>query len=270
MAISFAMECYENGLLTAQDTGGLELNFGNAAAMVELTRMICEREGLGDLLAEGPTRAAKQIGKGAEAYVLDVKMQPFPMHECRARHGQALGYAVSPTGADHMHNMWDEGLNKEPLGEDWQGLGVYVPVPPTELNAHKVRALVARSNWQWFKNSLGCCMFLPWSRDQTVQIVRALTGWETNVLEMLTWGERGVTMARVFNMREGLGRADDVLPPRMKVPHVSGTLNEKPVDPEVLDEALSIFYGMMGWDPETGAPTEGKLHELDIAWVADA
>jgi len=78
-----------------------------------------------------------------------------------------------------------------------------------------------------------------------------------------------VTMARAYNMREGLGRSDDVLPPRMATPHVSGTLNEKPVDPEVLDDAVSTFYGMMGWDPGTGLPTESKLHELDIAWVKE-
>lgn len=269
MAISFAMECFENGLLTLEDTGGLDLSFGSAHAMVELTRQICEREGLGDLLAEGPTRAAEKIGKGAEAFVLDVKKQPLPMHEARTRHGQALGYAMSPTGADHMHNMWDGGLAKDPPGETWQAMGVYVSVPETELNAHKVRAYMHVSNWEWFKNSLGCCAFLPWTRDQTVEIVRVLTGWKTNVSEALRWGERGVTMARVFNMREGMTRADDVLPPRLRMPHVSGTLNEKPVDPEVLDEAVGLFYGMMGWDVQTGAPTEAKLHDLDIAWVAE-
>jgi aldehyde:ferredoxin oxidoreductase len=100
--------------------------------------------------------------------------------------------------------------------------------------------------------------------------VRALTGWETNLYEMLKWGERGVTMARVFNMREGMTRQDDVLPPRMQVPHVSGTLNEKPVDPEVLDEMVGLYYGMLGWDPQTGAPSEAKLLELDIAWVSEA
>jgi aldehyde:ferredoxin oxidoreductase len=267
--VAFAMECYEKGLLTAEETGGLELNFGNAEAMVELTRMICEREGLGDLLAEGPTRAAAAIGKGAEAFVLDVKSQPFPMHECRARHGQALGFALSPTGADHIHNMWDDSLANDPLGESWQSLGIYVPVPTTELDAHKVRAYKVTADWRWFRNSVGCCGFLPWSQDQYIQIVRAVTGWETNLYEALQWGERGITLARVFNMREGLSRADDVLPPRTRVPHVSGSLNEVPIDPEVLDEAVGLYYGMMGWDSATGAPTPAKLHELDVAWAGE-
>jgi aldehyde:ferredoxin oxidoreductase len=270
MAVSVGMECFENGVLTVEDTGGLELNFGNGAAMVELTRRICEREGIGDLLAEGPRRAAEQLGPAARPYLIDVKGQPFPMHECRTRHGQALGYAVSPTGADHMHNIWDGGLAKDPVGEDLQSLGIYESVPETELNAHKVRAYTARTNWQWLLNHISCCMFIPWSRDQVVRIVRGITGWEVNQWELLKAAERGVTMARVFNMREGLSRADDVLPPRMAVPHVSGTINEKPVDPEVLDEAVSLFYGMMGWDPQTGQPTAAKLHELDIAWVMDA
>lgn len=269
MAVSFAMECFENGLLTLEDTGGLELTFGNAAAMVEITRQICEREGLGDLLAEGPTRAAKKIGPAAQAFVLDVKGQPFPMHECRTRHGQALGYAVSPTGADHMHNFWDGGLSKTPLSQDLQSLGIYESVPQTELNPHKVRAYTISTTWRWVANHFGQCMFLPWSRDQIVQLVRTITGWRTNIYELMKVAERGVTMARVFNLREGLSRADDVLPLRVQSPHVSGTLNEKPVDPEALQEAITLFYGMMGWDPETGEPTEAKLHELDIAWVKD-
>ncbi len=269
MAVSFAMECFENGLLTTEDTGGLDLSFGNGKAMVELTRQICEREGLGDLLAEGPEIAASEIGPEAEAFVIDVKGQPFPMHECRTRHGQGLGYAVSPTGADHMHNLWDEGLASESLGENLKELGVYTPVPQTELNADKVRAYTAVTNWQWVYNHLGHCMFIPWSRDQMVELVRAITGWQTNVWEMLKAGERGVTLARVFNVREGFGREDDTLPPRMNTPHVSGTLNEKPIDPEVLDEYVSTFYGMMGWDTKDGIPTLAKLQELDIAWAAD-
>jgi aldehyde:ferredoxin oxidoreductase len=269
MVVAFAMECFENGLLTLQDTGGLELKFGNAPAMVELTRQICEREGLGDLLAEGPRQAARKIGHGAEAFVMAVKGQPFPMHEGRVRHGQALGYAVSPTGADHMHNIWEGGLVKAPLGQGLQSLGLYEPVPRTELNAHKIRAYIYLTNWAWVSNHIGHCAFVPWSREQIVQLIQAITGWQTNIWELLKVAERGVTLARVFNLREGLTRADDVLPARMNTPFVNGTLNEKPVDPEALDAAVRIFYGMMGWDPETGEPTEARLQELDIAWARE-
>ncbi len=267
MVIAFAMECFENELLTTEDTGGLELRFGNAKAMVEMVRRIGEREGLGDLLAEGSTYVAQKIGQGAEAYVINVKGQPFPMHEGRTRHGQALGYAVSPTGADHMHNVWDEGFARDPVGEGAYNVGVYEPIPPTVLNAAKVRAYTNTANWTWLKNSLGLCAFIPWSDDQVIEIVRAITGWKVSKWELAKVGERGVTMARLFNLREGLTRADDTLPARMSNYHVTATLNEKPVMPEVLDEAVTLFYGMMGWDPQTGVPTDGKLHELDIAWA---
>ena len=269
MMVSFAMECYEAGLLTKDRADGLELTFGNGKAAVELTRKIAEREGIGDILAKGPNAAAEWVGPGAEQFVVAVKNQPFPMHECRTRHGQGLGYAVSPTGADHMHNFWDEGLASSELGENLQDLGVYTSVPRTELTADKVRAYMPVTNWQWLHNHLGNCMFIPWTRDQMVELVRGITGWQTNVHELLRVGERGVTLARVFNMREGLTRKDDVLPLRMRTPHKSGTVNEAPIDPEVLDEAVSTFYGMMGWDPETGAPTLAKLQDLDIEWAAE-
>ncbi len=268
MVVAFAMECFENELLTVEDTDGLELRFGNGKAMVEMVRQIAERRGLGDLLAEGSTLAAEKIGGGAEAFVVNTHGQPFPMHECRSRHGQALGYAVSPTGADHMHNMWDEGLVREPVGEGWASMGVYTSVPATELNAAKVHAYTVTANMKWLDNSLGLCMFIPWTTDQKVEIVRAITGWETNLWELLKAGERYVTMMRLFNMRCGWTREDDVLPARMAEPHRSGSVTEKPVMPEVLSEAVTQFYGMMGWDPETGMPTDARLQELEIAWVA--
>jgi len=270
MMCSFAMECYENGLLTKEQTGGLDLKFGNGKAMVALVQMIADRVGLGNLLAEGPRPAVAAIGPAAREFAVEVKGQPYPMHECRTRHGQALGYAVSPTGADHVHNYWDEGQAKEPLSEDLQGLGIYQATPQTTLDAAKVRAYTAVTNWTWIHNHLGDCMFIPWSREELVKVVNAITGWKTNEHELLKVGERGVTMARAFNMREGMTRADDVLPLRMRQPHKSGTVNEKPVDPEVLDEGVTMFYGMMGWDPQTGQPTTGKLQELDIEWVKDA
>ena len=268
MMVSFAMECYEAGLLTKEQTGGLDLSFGNAKAMVELTRMIAEREGLGDILARGPRAAAAWIGKGAEQFIVAVKNQPFPMHECRTRHGQALGYAVSPTGADHVHNFWDGMMEKEPLPDTLQGIGVFESMPQTELGTGKVRAFVHVVNNGWLNNHLGLCNFVPWTGDQVVDLVRGITGWHTDRFELQRAAERGVTMARVFNMREGFTRADDVLPPKMQLPHKSGTVNEKPVDPEVLYDNISTYYGMMGWDPETGVPTVAKLQDLDIEWTA--
>lgn len=269
MVVSFAMECFENGLLTKKDTDGLDLSFGNAQSMVELTRQICTREGLGDLLADGLAEAARKIGPGAEKYAMTVKNQPFPMHECRTRHGQGLGYAVSPTGADHCHNMWDDGLAKEDLADTFTELGLYDPVPTTNLDPAKVRAYKFMSNWQWVVNQLGMCMFIPWKREQIVKIVGAVTGWHTNLFDLMMSGERGVTMARAFNMREGLTRADDILPERMSEHHKSKTLNEKPITPEQLQQALTTFYGMMGWDPDTGEPTRVRLQELDVGWIAE-
>lgn len=269
MAVSFAMECFENELLSVEDTGGLELRFGNGQALVALTQQIAERQGLGDLLAEGTDTAAAKIGGGADAYAINAHGQAFPMHECRSRHGQALGYAVSPTGADHMHNIWDEGLARDAVGEGWKTLGVYTPVPATELNAAKVHAYTVTANLKWLDNALGMCMFVPWTNDQKVELVRAITGWETNLWELLKTAERSVTMMRLFNMRSGWTRAQDTLPARVTQPHVSGSVTEVPLKLEVLDEAVTQFYAMMGWDTETGYPTPVKLHELELAWAAD-
>jgi aldehyde:ferredoxin oxidoreductase len=269
MAVSFAMECFENGILTKKDTSGLDLRFGNAKAMVELTRMICERKGLGDLLADGTERAAAKLGKGAKEFAINVKSQPFPMHEGRTRHGQALGYALSPTGADHLHNMWDGGLAKGTLDEGMLGWGSYDTVAQTDMNGAKVWALMVASNWNWLLNNIGCCMFLPWDRDQVSNIVKAITGWKTNPLELLMSGERTTTMARVYNMREGMTRADDTLPKRMQHYHKTKTVNEKPVMPDELDTAITQYYTLMGWDPKTGVPTLAKLWQLGIPWVQD-
>ncbi len=269
MAVSFAMECYENGLLKKKDTKGLDLKFGNAKAMVELTRQICEREGMGKLFANGIEKAIEKIGPRAKKYNISVKGQPFPMHECRTRHGQGLGYAVSPTGPDHMHNFWDNGMAQEELGDKLKEVGIYSPVPQTVLNTDKVRAYMYTVNWQWLINHLGLCMFIGWTREQVARILEGLTGWQTNVWELMRAGERGVTMAREFNMREGFSRKDDKLPARIAEPHVSGSLNEKPIKPKDLDEALTMFYGMMGWDTRTGKPTDVKLRELDLEWLVD-
>jgi aldehyde:ferredoxin oxidoreductase len=262
--IAFSMECFEEGLLSTRDTEGLELRFGNTEAMVELTLQICQRRGFGNILAEGPDYAISKIGPLSRRFSMDVKNQNLPMHECRARHGLGLGYAVSPTGADHIHNFWDNVVANDPPSEEAQELGLYECMPQTVLNPQKVRAYMYGTNWAWIHNHLGSCIYVPWSRDQIVALVRAITGWQTNVWELLKVAERGVTLSRVFNMREGFTRSDDVLPERMTTP-----VRKYPgIAPEVFEESLSTFYGMMGWNPETGLPTLDKLRELDVEWAA--
>jgi aldehyde:ferredoxin oxidoreductase len=108
-------------------------------------------------------------------------------------------------------------------------------------------------------------MFIPWSREQIVDMVRAVTGWKSNVWELMKVSERTTTMARLFNLREGLTRLDDRLPER-----IATSLADYPgVSHEELQEALTTYYGMMGWDPQTGMPTKAKLQELDIEWAGN-
>ncbi len=266
VSISFAMECYENGLLTDKDTGGLKLNFGNAKAMVELVKMISKREGLGNILAEGVKRAAEKINNGAQKYAMHVKGQEIPMHEPRLKRALGLGYAVSPTGAEHMANLHDTALINEEDVLYFSSFGILEPLSLEDLGAKKVRALVYQINWQVLLNTLLICYFAPWNHNQSTEILRATTGWNTSMWELMKVGERITTMARVFNIREGFTKNDDWLPERFFQPQTSGALSKSAVDPEKFKKARKKYYEMMSWD-ENGIPTKTKLEELDIGWV---
>jgi len=268
-SIAFAMECYESGLLTDEDTGGLKLNFGNAEAMVKMVEMIGKREGLGDLLAEGVKRAAEKIGKDAEKFAVHVKGQEVPMHEPRFKRALGVGYAVSPTGADHMHNLHDTILTvRGPQLDNLASLGILEPVPLEDLGPRKVRALIYFVHWRVLDNCLLLCDFLPWNFIQKTEIVRAVTGWNTTSWELMKIGERVTTMARVFNIREGFKKEDDWLPERFFHPKTSGALSKTAIDPERLKNAIRTYYEIMGWD-ENGVPKRSKLEELDIGWAAE-
>jgi aldehyde:ferredoxin oxidoreductase len=265
--IAFAMECFENGLITEKDTDGIELRFGNADAMLKMVEMIAKREGIGDLLAEGVMRAAEKIGKGASEFAMHVKGQEFPMHEPRYKLGMGMGYTISPTGADHMQSIHDGGSGRHPGG--LLRLGVLNGLPANDLSPGKVRMFVYQQHWNSLRNCAGLCVFLPYSFNQVPEIVQAITAWDVTNWELMKVGERGTTMARAFNVREGFTRADDAFPKRMHEAFTSGPLEGVAVGEERLAEAISVYYDMMGWDRETGVPTRGKLQELDIEWVAD-
>jgi aldehyde:ferredoxin oxidoreductase len=266
VVIAFAMECFEEGILTKEDTGGLELTFGNGDAMLELIELIAHRKGLGDLLAEGSMRAAQVIGRGAEEFAMHAKGQEVPMHEPRLKHALGVGYAVSPTGADHCHNIHDTGFTAEQSIADWKALGVLEPVPLRELGPDKIRLLTYVSNWNHFKNSAVVCSFVPWSPVNFVDLVTGVTGWNTSAFELMKLGERVCTMARVYNIREGFGAKDDVVPKRLREGFSSGPLEGVSIDKDVFQQGIKYYYESMGWS-EAGIPTTFKLHELSIPWA---
>jgi len=274
VTVAFAMECFENGLLTPEDTGGLELRFGNGEALVSAVEKIAYRQGIGDMLAEGCWRAAQKIGRGSERFAMVVKGQELPMHEPRFKRGLAIGYAVSPTGADHCHSLHDSGLVNP--GEDGllppgilRSLGVLEPMALESMGPEKVRAAMCQATYQVMNNCLTICLFIPWSMQQKADLVRAATGWDVSDHELFKVGERALTLARVFDVREGFTVDDDRLPERSYGPTTNGPLAEGGIDRELLREAVQTFYGMMGWDRETGVPHPTRLQELDVAWAID-
>jgi len=271
VTIAFAMECFENRLLTLEDTGGIELRFGNAEAMLEMLEQIIERRGLGKLLGEGSYRAAQSIGRGAMAYAIQVKGQELALQEPRAMHGLGLGYAVSPTGADHCHNLYDRGYARadSPRLAKAAALGILEPVPYDILNPAKVRLFIYQVNWQHTLNCLDMCMFMPYDYARVRDIVHAITGWNVTVWELLRAGERALNLARVFNAREGFTVADDTLPQRFFRPLPSESMPHKGLNPDEFQGALETYYAMMGWDPDSGMPARSRLQELDVGWAAE-
>lgn len=267
VTIGFAMECYEKGILTDADTGGIKLKFGNAKALVQIVEKIGKREGIGEVLAEGVKKAAEKIGKGAEGFAIHVKGLEVPMHEPRLKKGLGLGYAVSPTGAEHMCNLDDLTLaNDRTLGIVGRPLGILDLLAPADLGPKKVRALIYIGNLRVVDNCSLMCYFLPWSYTQKTTIMQAVTGWNTTTWELMKTGERVTNLARAFNVREGFTRRDDWLPERFFHPRMPDESSETAVDSAALEKARSIYYSMMGWNDE-GVPTKAKLEELDIEWV---
>ena len=268
-SIAFAMECFERGILTKKDTGGIELKFGNAEAMMTMVEMIARREGLGAILAEGTKRAAEKIGHGAAEYAMQIKGQEIPMHEPRGKVGLGIGYATSPTGADHCHNIHD---NEYPAGglamEGLKELGIQESLSPFDLSPAKVHMFQCVVNWEHFRNCAAICMSIPFSHSQILQLVNGVTGWNTSIFELMKVGERALALARVFNAREGYTAKDDIIPERFYEAFNSGPLKDKKIGREAMHQALQTYYKMAGWDPERAVPTKEKLQELDLGWVA--
>jgi aldehyde:ferredoxin oxidoreductase len=273
VCVAWAMECTQRGILSRQDTDGIDLRFGNTDGMLEMIRKIASREGFGDILAEGVRRAAEKIGKGAGECAMHIKGEELPMHDPRGKQGLALGYALSPTGADHIEAPHDSLLTTDNwVSREAKPVGVIEPMSAMELGPKKIHQFACTQHIFSFFNSLGVCNFAaaPYSGFKLpllVEAVEAITGWNTSLYELMEVGERMTTMARVFNIREGFSAKDDRLPERLFEKLVPGTPQEKGIIREDFTKAIKLYYEAMGWDGKTGIPTDGRLSFLGLEWL---
>lgn len=269
VTIAWAMEAFDRGLLTTDDTGGLEIRFGDAKMMVQLVEMIAHRDGFGAVLAEGSLRAARKTGRGTEAFAVHVKGQEAPMHDPRVKFALGIGYATSPTGADHIHNIHDTRYENDAAMGRLAMLGIHeTALAFNDLGPKKVRLATYEIVWSTFVNCLGVCAFTPYGKTRSVEMINAITGWDTNLFELMKAGERVLAMARLFNARAGFTAADDTHHPRFTEALGSGPHKGSLIPESDMQNALTLYYQMMGWDETTGAPTVAKLYELGLdEWV---
>ena len=261
--LAFAMECFEKGLLTTKDTDGIDLRFGNHEAMLKVIDLIAKRQGIGNLLAEGSARLAQKIGQGSEKFAMQVKGLEAGMHEPRLSPSMGLGFMVNPHGADHVCSLHDLFFLSEIMIKEMHPLGIIDLLPVDDIGPRKVALFRLDQLNKILGDCLAICLFLEYSLDKRVELVKAATGWDTGIPELFRVAERVLTMARLFNIREGLSAADDVLPERFFQPKTDGALVDKALDRAKLEKAKSFYYTLMGWDAQ-GVPLPEKVEELYI------
>ena len=267
MTIAFVMECFENGILSSTDTGGLEYRWGDADVLVRSVEMIARREGFGDVMAEGVARMSARFGPATELFNLTVKGQELPLHEPRLKHAMGVGYAVAPVGADHMMNMHDTFFASD--GGALQRVNAVLKEPvappsPHALDEDKMRIFYHELNWTHFQDCALNCHFYCYDYRQLADALSATSGIEYGVHDILAVGARAQTLARLFNLREGFTANDDKLPKRVMRAFESGPLANVEVAQDRFLWARHRFYELMGWDAEGGVPTDECLGELGI------
>jgi aldehyde:ferredoxin oxidoreductase len=257
--VAFAIECYENGLLTKEDTDGLELTWGNTEAIVELIKKMIAREGIGDLLADGSKLAAERIGKMSERYAMHAGGQDLPMHDGRMDPGFALHYSVEPTPGRHtigalmyyeMYQLWRrvEGLPKPPLA--FSKGSKYIP------DRDKATMAAACAKYVQLFNGAGLCMFgafVGTHRLPLFEWLNAATGWSKTANEYMEMGAHIQTLRQSFNVRHGIE------PKQVKASERSlgrpvqtrGANRGRAVE---LEPMMRDYWEELGWDPETGKP----------------
>jgi len=259
--VGFAMECYERGWLSEEQTG-LDLSWGNVEATLELLEQIGHREGFGAMFAGGTLAAARQINAAAEQLVAHVKGMDLPAHDARAMWSLAINYATGTRGACHFRGPTEDtemgGFFVPEIGIDEGYTELFSPVNKSELT-------VKLQDYAAWINSAVLCMFMVDGGDlqlsQVLDLFNAVTGWDWTVDELMESGERIFTLQRLVNIRDGHGRHSDTLPYKMKVPAKEGFRAGKVPTP--FEPYLDEYYELRGWTRE-GIPTPEVLKELGL------
>ncbi len=259
--IAFATECYENGLIDSGDTDGLELNWGNSAAVVALAEQIGRREGFGAVLADGCKLAAERIGRGSEEFAMHVGGRELPMHDPRANPAMGVFYIADATPSQHCGSqgmaILEQGaaLGTDPLlqSDSTEVFGSY----------DKKGEIYARgaAYWQLLSSAGLCSLYAQFDAPPVVELLQPVTGWGMDWKEGLQAGRRILTLRQAFNIREGLGPDDFRLPKRFEEPLSAGPAAGQDVP---FTEMRKDYFQAMGWDRQTGKPLPETLKELGI------
>lgn len=264
--VAFAMECFEEGVLTRKDTGGIELTWGNHEAIVAVTEQICRNEGFGALLADGIKAAADKIGEAAAPYAMHIHGEELAMHDPRLSPGLASSYKIDATPARHTQtSAWTfEGGDGA-----FPGLSAHFALPERYAYAGKGNAHRVVSAFGHVLNAAGICLFGAYVTPYTSlqDSLSAVMGREFTFEDVLNIGDRIAALRMAFNAREGLRSKDFEVPGRMigRPPLDKGPLAGVTID---LDQQLHDYFVAMGWDTQTGLPTQETLTRLGLDFVA--
>jgi len=259
--IAFAIECFENGLITKADTDGIEMTWGNHKAIVAMTEKLAKREGFGAVLADGVKVAAEKIGKGADKYAIHIHGQEVPAHDPKEGFHLAATYRLDPTPARHFQGS-----------EEFHAFSESELLPKFDRKSFSGRG-EAHKRGSNFKHAVVCtgmCLFvymaLP-TVDHIAEFMNAVTGWDVTTDELLKTGERIANLRQAFNVREGLNSLQFKVPDRLlgRPPQKEGPLAGITVDEDTLDRE---YLAAMDWDLKTAKPSKEKLLELGLGDVA--
>ncbi|MCS6907763.1 MAG: aldehyde ferredoxin oxidoreductase family protein [Anaerolineales bacterium] len=262
--IAFAMEALEQGALPLE-WREIAPRFGDGESLIRAIHQIAHREGPGDWMAEGSQRLADRLGGRAHEWLATGRGQELPMHDPRLKQTMAMGYALSATGADHMHNYNDSFATAEEgdICSRLKEVGLPVPMPLWGISELKIEAFYYETAFKNFYDCAVICHFYPYLYQHMVEALSAASGWDVTLDEINRIGLRAITLGRLYLLREGFTAQDDRLSARAFYKLSEGPIANRALTPEEMRCWLGVYYRRMGWD-EQGIPSRQAVEQLEL------